>query len=117
MKLTIFKHVAVLSGTGVGGGSSVLYIIKIYIFKTGSWSKLHDLENELIYEALRMPGGAKNPKLFDGAGLKKVTQNWEWMMTPLQLPSIFEKRMLPKKDPYFVGMGPERTGCHQQHIF
>jgi hypothetical protein len=23
MKLTIFKHVAVLSGTGVGGGSSV----------------------------------------------------------------------------------------------
>jgi cholesterol oxidase len=67
---------------------------------------------------LRMPGGAKNPKLFDGAiGLKKVTQNWEWMinLTPLQLPSIFEKRMLPK-DPYFVGMGPERTGCHQ-HIF
>jgi cholesterol oxidase len=72
MKLTIFKHVAVLSGTGVGGGSSVYayYPFQIYIFKTGSWSKLHDLENELApyyEEALRMPGGAKNPKLFDGA--------------------------------------------------
>jgi cholesterol oxidase len=43
---------------------------KITFFKTGSWSKLHDLENELApyyEEALRMPGGAKNPKLFDGA--------------------------------------------------
>jgi hypothetical protein len=38
-------------------------------------------------------------------------------LTPLQLPSIFEKRMLPKKDPYFVGMGPERTGCHQHTYF
>jgi hypothetical protein len=28
----------------------------------------------------------------------------------------FREEMLPK-DPYFVGMGPERTGCHQQHIF
>jgi cholesterol oxidase len=68
MKLTIFKHVAVLSGTGVGGGSSVyantLPIPKSTFFKTGSWSKLHDLENELApyyEEALRMPGGAKNP--------------------------------------------------------
>jgi cholesterol oxidase len=77
MKLTIFKHVAVLSGTGVGGGSSVyantLPIQNLH-FQTGSWSKLHDLENELApyyEEALRMPGGAKNPKLFDGAiGLK-----------------------------------------------
>jgi cholesterol oxidase len=29
MKLTIFKHVAVLSGTGVGGGSSVYNTLPI----------------------------------------------------------------------------------------
>jgi cholesterol oxidase len=42
----------------------LIHPFKIYIFKTGSWSKLHDLENELApyyEEALRMPGGAKNP--------------------------------------------------------
>jgi cholesterol oxidase len=59
MKLTIFKHVAVLSGTG-------------------SWSKLHDWENELApyyEEANRALGTAKNPRLFDGdIGLKKVAQ-------------------------------------------
>jgi hypothetical protein len=54
MKLTIFKHVAVQG--------------------TGKLSKLHDWENELApyyEEANRALGGAKNPKLFDGAiGLK-----------------------------------------------
>jgi hypothetical protein len=29
----------------------------------------------------------------------------------------FREENVTKKDPYFVGMGPERTGCHQQHIF
>jgi cholesterol oxidase len=127
MKLTIFKHVAVLSGTGVGGGSSVyantLPIPKSTFFKTGSWSKLHDLENELApyyEEALRMPGGAKNPKLFDGAiGLKKVTQKlgMDDKFDATTVAIYFREENVTKKDPYFVGMGPERTGCHQQHIF
>jgi hypothetical protein len=69
------------------------------------------LENELApyyEEALRMPGGAKNPHYLTAIGLKKVTQNWEWMinLTPLQLPSIFEKRMLQKR--IRILYGPER---------
>jgi cholesterol oxidase len=69
MKLTIFKHVAVLYRCR-WWLFSICYLTKSTFFKTGSWSKLHDLENELApyyEEALRMPGGAKNPKLFDGA--------------------------------------------------
>jgi cholesterol oxidase len=78
------------------------------------------LENELApyyEEALRMPGGAKNPKLFDGAiGLKKVTQK-------LGMDDKFDATTVAiyfrdvTKGSVFVGMGPERTGCHQQHIF
>jgi cholesterol oxidase len=55
IKLTIFKHVAVLSGTG--------------------GSKLHDWERTSPYyeEANRALVAAKNPKLFDGdISFKKV---------------------------------------------
>jgi hypothetical protein len=76
------------------------------------------LENELApyyEEALRI-GGARTPNYLTALlGSRKLKIGMDDKLTPLQLPSIFEKRMLPKKDPYFVGMGPERTGCHQ-HI-
>jgi hypothetical protein len=62
------------------------------------------LENELApyyEEALRMPGGAKNPKLFDGAGLKKVTQKlgMDDKLTPL-VAIYFREENVTKKDPY-----------------
>lgn len=122
MKLTIFKHVAVLSGTGVGGGSLVyantLPIPKSAFFKTGSWSKLNDWENELApyyQEALRMLGAAKNPKLFDGdIGLKKVAQKlgMEDKFDATTVAVYFGEENVTKEDPYFEGMGPERTGCN-----
>jgi cholesterol oxidase len=85
MKLTIFKHVAVLSGTRVGGGSLVyantLPIPKSTFFKTGSWSKLNNWETELdpYYKiALKMLVAAKNPKLFDGdfGYMRLIKKNW-----------------------------------------
>ena len=122
MKLTIFKHVAVLSGTGVGGGSLVyantLPIPKSTFFKTGTWSKLCDWENELAphyQEALRMLGAAKNPKLFDGdIGLKKVAQKlgMEDKFEATNVAVYFGEENVTKDDPYFEGMGPERTGCN-----
>ncbi|WP_160131604.1 GMC oxidoreductase [Kordia antarctica] len=122
MKLTIFKHVAVLSGTGVGGGSLVyantLPIPKSTFFKTGSWSKLHDWEKELVpyyQEALKMLGAAKNPKLFDGdIGLKKVAQKlgMEDKFDATNVAIYFGEENVTKEDPYFDGMGPKRTGCN-----
>jgi cholesterol oxidase len=122
MKLTIFKHVAVLSGTGVGGGSSVyantLPIPKSTFFKTGSWSKLHDWENELATyseETPRMLGGTKNPKLFDGdIGLKKVAQKLGMgdKFDATTAAFYFGIENVSKKNTYFGSTGPERTSCH-----
>ena len=122
MKLTIFKHVAVLSGTGVGGGSLVyantLPIPKSTFFKTGSWSKLNDWEKELApfyEEALKMLGAAKNPKLFDGdLGLHKVAQKlgMEDKFDATNVAVYFGEENVTKNDPYFEGLGPERTGCN-----
>lgn len=122
MKLTVFKHVAVLSGTGVGGGSLVyantLPIPKSTFFKTGSWSALKDWEQELApfyQEALKMLGAAKNPKLFDGdLGLEKVAQNLglEGKFDATNVAVYFGEENVTKADPYFNGKGPERTGCN-----
>ncbi|MFY8110901.1 MAG: FAD-binding protein, partial [Flavobacterium sp.] len=50
LKLTFYRHVAVLSGVGVGGGSLVyantLPIPKSPFFKTGQWNELCDWETE-----------------------------------------------------------------------
>lgn len=122
MKLTIFKHVAVLSGTGVGGGSLVyantLPIPKTTFFNTGSWSTLNDWEKELApfyQEALKMLGAAKNPKLFDGdLGLKKVAQKlgMEDKFDATTVAVYFGEEDVTQKDPYFGGLGPDRTGCN-----
>jgi cholesterol oxidase len=122
MKLTIFKHAAVLSGTGVGGGSLVyantLPIPKSTFFKSGSWGKLLDWENELApyyTEALRMLGAAKTPKMFDGdLGLKKVARklNKEAKFATTNVAVYFGEENVTKPDPYFNGEGPERTGCN-----
>jgi len=122
MKLSIFRHIAILSGTGVGGGSLVyantLPIPKPTFFRTGSWSKLHDWEKELApyYDvALKMLGAARNPKLFDGdIALKKVarTLRLEDKFEATNVAVHFGEENVTVADPYFDGMGPELTGCN-----
>ncbi len=122
MKLTIFRHVGVLSGTGVGGGSLVyantLPIPKATFFKTGTWSQLNDWENELqpyYQEALRMLGANKPPALFDGEkGLLKVAEQLG-LEKEFDTPNVavyFDEPNVTKSDPYFDGEGPDRTGCN-----
>src|SRR5690606_13639633 len=69
-KMSFFRHVGVLSGVGVGGGSLVyantLPIPKKAFYETGSWAGLADWESELEphYEtALKMLGAEKNPSI------------------------------------------------------
>ncbi|GAA4281051.1 GMC oxidoreductase [Gaetbulibacter aestuarii] len=122
MKITIFKHAAVLSGTGVGGGSLVygntLPIPKSSFYKTGSWKGLNDWETELkpyYKKALTVLGANKNPYLAAGdLALKALSKelNIEDQFEPTNVAVYFGEPRVTKPDPYFNGEGPERTGCH-----
>ena len=120
-KLTFFRHVGVLSGVGVGGGSLVyantLPIPKKSFFSSPSWAHLADWEKELqpFYQtALRMLGAATNPRLETGdIALRELGRQigMEQHFEATQVSVFFgePEKMVP--DPYFGGKGPERAGC------
>ncbi|MBT5527673.1 MAG: GMC family oxidoreductase [Cytophagia bacterium] len=122
MKITIFKHVAILSGNGVGGGSLVyantLPIPKPSFYNQGSWSKLADwgLELKPFYQiALDMLGASRNPKLFDGdIALKQLGEeiNRANQFEHPYVSVFFGKENELVEDPYFNGDGPKRAGCN-----
>ncbi|QTN38685.1 GMC family oxidoreductase [Cryomorphaceae bacterium] len=122
MKLTITRHINILSGVGVGGGSLVyantLPVPKKAFFSTGSWAKLRNWEQDLAphYDtALHMLGAQKNPALFDGdKALLEVAREMgkEDQFSPTNVAVYFGKPNETVPDPYFDGKGPERTGCN-----
>ena len=72
MKITVFRHVAFITGTGVGGGSLVyantLPVPKDTFFRSGSWADLADWKTELAPHysmALEMLGASENPVIND----------------------------------------------------
>lgn len=120
-KLTFFRHVAVLSGTGVGGGSLVyantLPVPKTAFFNSGSWKGLCDWENELnpFYDiAKKMLGAEKHPYM------SRSDKAMETLAEELGNKDAFQKTDVAVyfgkpgekvPDPYFDGKGPDRTGC------
>ncbi len=122
MKMSIFRHIVIISGTGVGGGSLVyantLPVPKTSFYKSGSWSELADWENELkpFYKtALTMLGAARNPQLFDGDIALKELAKEIGKEDQFENPAVavfFGKPGVKVKDPYFEGQGPEREGCN-----
>jgi cholesterol oxidase len=121
MKLTIFRHAAVLSGTGVGGGSLVyantLPVPKKNFYSSGSWAGLEDWEATLKphYEtAYKMLGAEVNPRLYDGdLHLQKLAEKRgiPEEFGPTKVGVYFGKPGVEVSDPYFDGKGPTRTGC------
>ena len=121
MKVSFFRHVNILSGVGVGGGSLVyantLPVPKASFFHSGSWNGLADWETELqpYYErALRMLGAAKNPKFYDGdLAMKELAReiDREQHFGPTNVAVYFGRTDQQVPDPYFDGKGPQRTGC------
>ena len=120
-KITLFKHITVLSGVGVGGGSLVyantLPVPKSEFFTAESWAHLADWRNELkdFYPvALKMLGASLNPRLEKGdLALKELAQKIgkldEFEATEVAVFFGEPNKIVP--DPYFDGNGPERSGC------
>jgi cholesterol oxidase len=120
-KMTIFRHVTIFSGVGVGGGSLVyantLPVPKRPFFKSPSWAHLADWEKELknhYTTALRMIGAEETQQVFDGDDvLKSIAQDMgrEKDYKKTRVSVYFGKPGATVKDPYFKGKGPSRTGC------
>lgn len=121
MKMTFFRHVTILSGTGVGGGSLVyantLPVPKPAFFQSGSWAGLADWQAELKphYEtALRMLGAAPPPVFHEGELALQKLAGEIGMADHFEAPDVavyFGKPGERTDDPYFNGKGPDRTGC------
>ncbi|RUA30299.1 MAG: GMC family oxidoreductase, partial [Bacteroidetes bacterium] len=121
MKISAFRHILALSGTGVGGGSLVyantLPVPTKNFYKSGSWSDLADWQNELkpFYEkALKMLGASRNPKLYDAdmalqSLAKEMGKESHFEATDVSVYFGEADKKVP--DPYFDGEGPDKTGC------
>jgi len=120
-KITFYRHVGVLSGVGVGGGSLVyantLPVPKREFFSSGNWSGLADWENELreFYSiAKQMLGVAKNPRMEIGDKvLNEIAReiNKTDGFEQAEVGVFFGEPNRTVKDPYFNGEGPDRSGC------
>jgi len=121
-RLSFFRHVAVVSGVGVGGGSLVyantLPVPKSEFFNSGQWKGLADWEEELrpFYSlAEKMLGAQQHPYM--SVSDKTMLQLAKEMgkESGFQKPRVavyFGEPGVTVADPYFAGRGPDRTGCN-----
>ncbi|MCB0553682.1 MAG: GMC family oxidoreductase, partial [Phaeodactylibacter sp.] len=122
MKMTIFRHITILSGVGVGGGSLVyantLPVPPEEFFSSGNWKGLANWKEELqphYQTAYRMLGAAPNPFLDTGDhALQQLARDIgrEDHFEPTKVAVFFGEPGKTVADPYFDGKGPERTGCN-----
>ncbi len=121
-QMRFFRHVTVLAGVGVGGGSLVyantLPIPKDDFYSSPSWGALAAWKQELAphYEtARRMLGAVPNPiitppdrilrKLAERRGAPEA---WE----PTNVAVLFGTPGQALPDPFFDGEGPDRVACN-----
>jgi cholesterol oxidase len=120
-KMTFMRHVGILSGVGVGGGSLVyantLPRPEKAFFRSGSWAGLADWEGELephYREAERMLGATPNPELHaPDLALRAVAERYSRLdrFEPTRVAVFFGEAEKEVEDPYFGGSGPRRSGC------
>ena len=121
-RITYFRHISILSGIGVGGGSlmyaNTLQIPKKEYFEAQTWKHLANWENELqphYQTATEMLGAVENPRLEIGdLALKQLALNLgkEDSFHPTNVAIYFGEPNKTVPDPYFNGDGPERSGCN-----
>ena len=120
-KLTFLRHVGILSGVGVGGGSLVyantLPRPNAKFFNSGSWSGIMDWQSKLephYQTAEKMLGATLNPKLYDSdLALQELSKlsNCEDDFESTNVGVFFGEPEEVIPDPYFNGEGPDREGC------
>ncbi len=118
-QMSFFRHVTVLSGVGVGGGSLVyantLPVPKDDFFNAPSWGHLADFKRELephYATAKKMLGATENPSsTFSDDVLKEIGADLGRPHKPNSVAVYFGKPGVEVADPYFGGEGPHRTGC------
>ncbi len=123
LRLTVFKDVFILSGSAVGGGSTVyantLYQPAAPFFEHPQWARLHDWEAQLAPHyatARRMLGVTQVP--FDNTTqrlLRDLARHFNVEHTFARTPCAvyFGAPGVTVPDPYFNGAGPDRTGCNK----
>jgi cholesterol oxidase len=125
-RIHLLRNVMILAGAGVGGGSlnyaNTLYVPNEPFFKDAQWRDITDWREELMphYEqAKRMLGVVTNPTFTDADRIMKEVADemgvgHTFVPTPVGVFFGPDGQKTPGKrvpDPYFGGVGPERTGC------
>lgn len=120
-KMSFFRHVTVLHGVGVGGGSlgyaNTLPLPPDTFFRSSSWAHLADWRTELAPHyatARRMLGATSNPHPTPGDLVLEDLARELGRQThfhPTDVAVYFGEPGRTAPDPFFGGEGPERTGC------
>jgi cholesterol oxidase len=118
----LFRHVGILGGVGVGGGSLVYGAVLLRpgrpFFEDPSWARLGvDWQRELAIHyatAERMLGKATTPDFGTMDEYLRRTAaalGAEGTFGPTPNGIYFGERGQTREDPFFGGEGPARTGC------
>ncbi|WP_024805198.1 GMC oxidoreductase [Nocardia sp. BMG51109] len=120
-RIHLLRDVLILGGAGVGGGSlnyaNTLYVPPEPFFRDAQWREITDWRAELTpyYEqATKMLGVVRNPHLTPADEVfREVAEDMGVAGTFVQTPVgvYFGEPGKTVPDPYFGGVGPDRTGC------
>lgn len=125
-RIHLLQNCMILAGAGVGGGSlnyaNTLYVPPDPFFNDKQWSGITDWRAELMphyQQAQRMLGVVTNPTFTDADRVvKEVADEMgvgdTFVPTPVGVFFGPDGTKAPGKtvpDPYFGGVGPDRTGC------
>ncbi len=122
-RLSTFKDIVVVSGSGVGGGSlgyaNTLYVPPSQFFQDPQWGDLEDWERKLAphYETAQRMLGVVVHENDDPADqlLRELGEELgvgdTYRKTPIGV--YLDNPGKTVSDPFFEGAGPDRTGCMQ----